>query len=92
MRSRRKTKAIINVICLDSMEYPLHIKILNIVLKNGSHLHDIQEKLKRRKKEMVRNLETMASQNLYTVDSRYLEIEGTLKNTSRYPCFDISDL
>ena len=26
------------------------------------------------------------------VDSRYLEIEGTLKNTSRYPYFDISDL
>ena len=29
---------------------------------------------------------------IYTVDSRNLEIEGTLKNTSRYPCFDISDL
>ena len=28
----------------------------------------------------------------FTVDSRYLEIEGTLKNTSRYPYFDISDL
>ena len=28
----------------------------------------------------------------YTVDSRYLEIEGTLKNTSRYPYFHISDL
>ena len=27
-----------------------------------------------------------------TVDSRYLEIGGTLKNTSRYPYFDISDL
>ena len=27
----------------------------------------------------------------YTVDSRYLEIEGTLKNSSRYPYFDISD-
>ena len=27
-----------------------------------------------------------------TVDSRYLEVEGTLKNTSRYPYFDISDL
>ena len=27
-----------------------------------------------------------------TVDSRYLEIEGTLKNSSRYPYFDISDL
>ena len=27
-----------------------------------------------------------------TVDSRYLEIEGTLKNTSKYPHFDISDL
>ena len=74
MRSRRKTKAIINVICLDSMEYPLHIKILNIVLKNGSHLHDIQrvleKKLKKKKKEMVRNLETMASQNLYMLYSQ----------------------
>ena len=30
--------------------------------------------------------------HLYTVDSRYLEIEGTLKNSSRYPYFDISDL
>ena len=29
---------------------------------------------------------------LYTVDSRYLEIEGTHLNTSRYPYFDISDL
>ena len=28
----------------------------------------------------------------HTVDSRYLEIEGILKNTSRYPYFDISDL
>ena len=27
-----------------------------------------------------------------TVDSCYLEIKGTLKNTSRYPYFDISDL
>ena len=27
-----------------------------------------------------------------TVDSRNLEIEGTLKNTTRYPYFDISDL
>ena len=30
--------------------------------------------------------------NSSTVDSRYLEIEGTLENTSRYPYFDISDL
>ena len=27
-----------------------------------------------------------------TVDSRYLEVEGILWNTSRYPYFDISDL
>ena len=27
-----------------------------------------------------------------TVDSRYLEIQGTLWNTLRYPYFDISDL
>ena len=29
---------------------------------------------------------------LYTVDSRYLEFQGTLWNTSRYPYLDISDL
>ena len=28
----------------------------------------------------------------YTVDSRYLEFQGTLWNTSRYPYLDISDL
>ena len=27
-----------------------------------------------------------------TVDSRYLEVEGTLWNTARYPYFDISDV
>ena len=27
-----------------------------------------------------------------TVDSRYLEVEGTIWNTSRYPYFDMSDL
>ena len=27
-----------------------------------------------------------------TVDSRYLELQGTLWNSSRYPYFDISDL
>ena len=31
-------------------------------------------------------------QTKVTVDSRYLEIEGTLRNSSRYPYFDISDL
>ena len=30
--------------------------------------------------------------NVITVDSRYLEIEGTIINSSRYPYFDISDL
>ena len=29
---------------------------------------------------------------VYTVDSRYLEVLGTLWNTSRYPYLDISDL
>ena len=28
----------------------------------------------------------------YTVDSRYLEFQGTLWNTSRYPYLNISDL
>ena len=27
-----------------------------------------------------------------TVDSRYLEVQGTLWNTSRYPYLDLSDL
>ena len=31
-------------------------------------------------------------QVLNTVNSRYLEVKGTLWNTSRYPYFDISDL
>ena len=31
-------------------------------------------------------------QKVNTVDSRYLEVEGTLWNTSRYPYFDISDV
>ena len=30
--------------------------------------------------------------SLNTVDSRYLEVEGTCWNTSRYPYFDISDV
>ena len=30
-------------------------------------------------------------QFLYTFDSRYLEFQGTLWNTSRYPHLDISD-
>ena len=29
---------------------------------------------------------------IYTVDSRYLEVEGTFWNTSRYPYFDISEV
>ena len=36
----------------------------------------------------IRNILT----NLNTVDSRYLEIKGALKNTSTYQYFDISDL
>ena len=27
-----------------------------------------------------------------TVDSRYLKVKGTLRKTSRYPYFDLSDL
>ena len=36
--------------------------------------------------------EAVLERRQYTVDSRYLEVEGTLWNTSRYPYFDISDL
>ena len=32
------------------------------------------------------------SKNKNTVDSRYLEFQGTLLNTSRYPYLDISEL
>ena len=32
------------------------------------------------------------SEYLDTVDFRYLEVQGTLLNTSRYPYIDISDL
>ena len=35
---------------------------------------------------------TTQKYNLHTVDFRYLEVEGNLWNTSRYPYFDISDL
>ena len=34
----------------------------------------------------------LAPKASYIVDSRYLEIEGTVKNSSRYPYFNISDL
>ena len=40
----------------------------------------------------TRHIVTTPSTEPYTVDSRYLEIEGTLKNSLRYPYFDISDL
>ena len=30
--------------------------------------------------------------SMYTVDSRYLEFQGTVWNTARYPYRDISDL
>ena len=34
----------------------------------------------------------MYDENIFMVDSRYLKLQGTLKNTSRYPYFDLSDL
>ena len=34
-------------------------------------------------------LETVAKNNTITVDSRYLEFQGTLLNTSGYPYLDI---
>ena len=36
--------------------------------------------------------ESLKEGGYITVDSRYLELQGTLWNTSRYPYFDISDL
>ena len=41
-------------------------------------------------KKIVKNI--LLRFESYTVDSHYLEIEGTLSYTSRYPYFDISDL
>ena len=40
----------------------------------------------------VKLLNLLRAKSENTVDSRYLEIEGTLKVSSRYPYFDISDL
>ena len=40
----------------------------------------------------VREVYYKLNEAKYTVDSRYLEVEGTLSNTSRYPYFDISDV
>ena len=56
----------------------------------------ISHSTERRRKRVVHFNHTMSDfaleDSLSTVDSRYLEIEGTLKNSSRYPYFDISDL
>ena len=38
------------------------------------------------------SFKSLQQENIITVDSRYLEFQGTLLNTSRYPYFDISDL
>ena len=40
---------------------------------------------------MNRYLEEDFSKNEHTVDSRYLEFQGTVWNTSRYPNLDISE-
>ena len=58
---------------------------LNETSYKGSHhdSHDVGKEL---------DLQYVNLRILNTVDSRYLEIEGTLKNSSRYPYFDISDL
>ena len=37
-------------------------------------------------------LSNLEQTNENTVDSRYLEVQGTILNTSRYPYLDISDL
>ena len=50
---------------------------------------DVFREVKKKKKK---TLPSKAVLICNTVDSRYLEIEGTLKNSSRYPYFDISDL
>ena len=42
--------------------------------------------------ELQKYVKSEASTPLITVDSRYLELQGTLWNTSRYPYLDISDL
>ena len=38
------------------------------------------------------NADSKGSDQTISVDSRYLEFQGTLLNTSRYPYLDISDL
>ena len=53
----------------------------------------IQERVRNsRGKRAISVLATEVVLYIATVDSRYLEIKGTLRNTSRYPHFDISDL
>ena len=39
-----------------------------------------------------RNLSALPQYLINTFDSRYLEVEGTLWNSSRYPYYDISEL
>ena len=41
---------------------------------------------------VVPNFVNLRFCHLNTIDSRYLEVEWTLRNTSRYPYFDIPDL
>ena len=36
--------------------------------------------------------ETFNTCRIYTIDSHHLEVQGTLRNISRYPYLDISDL
>ena len=42
--------------------------------------------------DIIRALIPLNPSTVRTVDSRYLKIEGTLKNTLRYPYLDISDM
>ena len=64
----------------------------SISLKEHVHLKDNIFVVHHRLRRDVSVLFYVYSCIANTVDSRYLEFQGTFWNTSRYPYFDISDL
>ena len=72
-------KSQVKILCFN------HIKI------TLAELHTVNEFYQKDKGTSVMPHNTVMPHKT-TVDSCYLEIEGTLKNSLRYPYFDISDL
>ena len=60
-----------------------------LVLNNGrTEVHELEETTG----ISFGSIESILHDHLYTVDSLYLEVQGTLLNTLRYQYLDISDL